>query len=143
MTFIEPFETEKDSQIEWRQKLVRYISKTNAGEDITLKEFLSLCNDISKGKFGITDEHQEFANHIAHLHSEVSEMYEEFRKGRGFNETYFKNEKPEGIPVEAADVLLKLFAICGAYEIDILSALPLKVVYNAAKRKKKSEVDYG
>ena len=44
------------------------------------------------------------------MHTELSEAFEEYRHGRGLNETYYENgTKPCGIPSELADVVIRIF----------------------------------
>jgi len=68
--------------------------------------------------------------------SEISEALEEFRNHRGLNEVYFTHDptnrlaKPEGIPIELADVIIRIFDFCEANDIDIVSALEAKMRFN-------------
>jgi len=63
--------------------------------------------------------------------SEISEALEEFRKGRGLAEIYFSDElKPEGIPIEIADAVIRIFDFCEANNIDLEDALAIKMSYN-------------
>lgn len=103
---------------------------------VSVYDLLKACGKIHAGGKATS-----FGDHISHLHSEVSEVYEEFRKGNSYNHIYSKGNKPEGIPIELADVILKTLAICSHYDIDISHALVMKLEYNASKRKKKSKDD--
>ena len=48
--------------------------------------------------------------YLAQIHCEVSEVVEELRNGRELTETYHSDEgKPEGVPSELADVVLRCF----------------------------------
>lgn len=80
-----------------------------------------------------------FGDLIVLCHCELSEAVEEYRKGKGFNETYYTHgenrelstpRKPEGIPIELADVLIRIFDLCAWYDIDIDKAVEEKCVYN-------------
>ena len=65
------------------------------------------------------------------MHTELSEAYEEYRHGKGYNETYYENDtKPCGIPSEFADVIIRICDFCGAYNIDLEKIIEEKMEYN-------------
>ena len=95
-----------------------------------------------------------FATQIANFHGEISEAWEEWRKGRGYTEVYYKhvddgnecddhsfhevegNEtelKPEGIPIELADEIIRILDTCANYGIDIEAAIKEKMAYNRSR----------
>jgi NTP pyrophosphatase (non-canonical NTP hydrolase) len=80
-------------------------------------------------------EGDNFPTKLALVHSEVSETLEEFRNGKGFNEIYYSAQgtKPEGIPVEMADILIRLFDMAGHWGIDLEEALHIKHEYNKSR----------
>ena len=74
---------------------------------------------------------------LALIHSEVSEALEEVRTlncGHALWEIYYgPNDKPEGLPVELADIIIRTLDLCGALGIDIERAVHEKHAYNATR----------
>lgn len=73
---------------------------------------------------------------ICLMHSELSEALEEHRNGRLPDEVYYneaKPDKPEGIPVELADCVIRIFDFCGLYGIDLEEVVALKMRYNETR----------
>lgn len=81
--------------------------------------------------------------------TEVSEAIEEVRNGHAMNETYYPSKgnpdspfeksdafgpfKPEGVPSELADVLIRVLDIADAYDIDLGAAFVEKLNHNATR----------
>lgn len=68
--------------------------------------------------------------------TEVSEAGEELRDGHTPEETYYKPEKPtkpEGLPSELADVVIRVGDLCGILGIDLAAIIEEKMAYNASR----------
>lgn len=103
---------------------------------------------------GWWDDERTFGELIALCHSELSEALEEYRRGKKPDEVYFTCTnpgegcgvlatecnsdcdylgKPEGIPTELADVVIRVFDMCHHYGIDIESILKEKHAFNKSR----------
>lgn len=81
-----------------------------------------------------------FAERLLLLSTEISETYEEYRDGRGMDEVYYSNAapgKPEGIPMEIADILIRLADLIVEHNIPIGMAVAVKDRYNQVRTVKK------
>lgn len=87
-------------------------------------------NSIDKGFYEL-DKVRDFDGMLANVHGEVSEALQEWRNGRGMTETYHNEDfKPEGIPSELADIIIRVLDICAHFDINIEEAVWHKVSYN-------------
>ena len=68
--------------------------------------------------------------------TELAEAFEEHRAGRSLQEIWYneeKDNKPEGIPVEFADVLIRIADYCGKHDIPLVRAVEEKLAFNKTR----------
>lgn len=66
------------------------------------------------------------------IHSEVSEALEDFRENK-MSTTIREDGKPEGLPSELADIVIRVGDMCGALGIDLEFEIRQKMAHNAMR----------
>jgi hypothetical protein len=85
---------------------------------------LNELNDFAKEIYrnavnhGWWEEERPWAEIVSLIHSELSEALEEYRAGRELMRIYY-DDKPEGIPIELADAVIRILDYCGHEKVDI------------------------
>lgn len=97
----------------------------------TIRKWVDEVHDNAKAHGWYDGKKKNFGELLMLVVTEVAEVMEEYRNGKGFKETYYTdNGKMKGIPSELADIVIRVFDICGYYNIDIEDAIRKKHEYN-------------
>ena len=99
---------------------------------LDIKVFGSQVHETAK-KHGWYDTEKSFGEDIALMHSELSEAFEAYRINGDPAKSWVENGKPEGVPSELADVIIRVLDACERYGIDIEKALRDKAFYNESR----------
>lgn len=79
-------------------------------------------------------------NRLMLIVSEAAEALEEIRGGRPANETYYSGgdlsliKKPEGVPSELADIVIRCFDFAGSNGFDLGQIIQEKLAYNTSRQ---------
>ncbi len=85
---------------------------------------------------GWWDSERSFGDICSLFHSEVSEAFEEYRNGHALDEVYTNPEKPEkleGVPVELADVVIRICDFAQWAGIDLQAVMAQKHAFNLTR----------
>lgn len=80
-----------------------------------------------------------YANRLMLIVGEVAEAHEELRTGHGVGERYYSNPspdrlgKPEGVPSEMADIVIRVLDFADEIEVDLYHAIAEKMSYNSTR----------
>jgi len=85
-------------------------------------------NAVNKGFW----EEVNIGEKLALIHSEVSEALEDYRAGK-MNIRYREDGKPEGFPVELADIIIRVLDLAEYFKINLLPPMLEKHAYNETR----------
>ena len=98
--------------------------------EMTISNLIADSHATAEEK-GWHDAPRSFGDRISLIHSEVSEALEDYRNGYAPHKVFYTADgKPCGVPIELADVLIRVFDMCGELKIDLERALQIKANYN-------------
>lgn len=107
-------------------------------ENLTINELIKEAHKTAVDK-GWWEPEKSLGEQIALFHSEISEALEEYRSGHKPDEIYYNKldlsdiKKPEGVPIELADLFIRVADTCAFYGIDLEQAIRLKMAYNLTR----------
>lgn len=65
--------------------------------------------------------------------SEIAEAMEEYRSGYAPDYVYYHGPKPEGIPMELADAVIRILDLSGQFNINLEAAIREKMAFNKTR----------
>lgn len=98
----------------------------------TLNDMSIEIHSLAREK-GWWPENQNIPEKICMIHTELSEAVDEYRKGKGVRVYYGESGKPEGMPVELADAMIRIMDLAGYLGIDLEKVINLKHEYNQSR----------
>lgn len=99
---------------------------------MTIDELMNESYQTAKDK-GWVGDGRTVGDHIALMHSELSEALEEYRT-RGIDyKINWDGEKPTGFVLELADVMIRIAQFCEEKGIRLENALRVKMDYNKTR----------
>lgn len=115
-------------------------------QGIRLLQDESHGNSVAKGFYegvNLLENKEQIGNKLMLIVGEVAEAHEEIRAGIPPRLTYYPTKalstdevlihKPEGVPSELADIVIRVLDLAGALQIDLASAIKEKAAYNATR----------
>jgi hypothetical protein len=99
-----------------------------------IKEIIHTVATTAREK-GWWEKDRSLAEVIALTHSELSEALEHYRNGHRIDRVWREGDKPDGVLVELADVLIRIFDYVGNRNLsdEFVDALHAKIAYNTTR----------
>ena len=92
------------------------------------------ANSVQRGFWELPAHERNKGEMIALMHSELSEALEELRKP--VSDPTETHDRDIAVTYELADVLIRIFDFCGAFELDLAGCLLYKMKYNTTREYK-------
>lgn len=101
---------------------------------LTIEAIMHEAHETAKEKGWYDQSSRSFVEELCLVHSELSEALEEVRQHRRVDEIYYGKEgKPEGVPIELADAVIRICQSAQARGIPLARALREKLVFNRTR----------
>lgn len=94
-------------------------------------DFPGSLEDVQLGKPLTADQHMWISTKLLLVISEAIEAHDEIRNHKGLQETYYSDGgKPEGLPSELADIIVRVCDMAHNLDIPLVDAIEEKLRYN-------------
>jgi len=107
------------------------------GSPQTITEWQKAIHQYAKDKgWWDPEKPRSFGDLCALFHTEISEAFEEHRAGHAFTKVYENPDKPgklEGVPVELADLVIRVLDFCEWAGIDLQEVMARKHAFNLTR----------
>ena len=118
-------------------------------EDIGLRELQKQAHATAVEKGWWDNKDRNIGEQLMLMVTELAEAMESHRSGRNVSETFFvafesgleyhgqqlhPKDKPDGFPIEIADLLIRVADTAERYGIDLAEAVRLKMKYNQTRQ---------
>lgn len=101
-------------------------------DSLNLNTLAGVCGQQEE-LLGWRDLDRTFGEECSLFHSEISEALECYRDGYTPLKVLFTDGKLEGIPIELADLVIRVLAYCDRQDMNIMGAIRLKLAHNLTR----------
>ena len=106
------------------------MKKRAEGRNTVITDLAMEAHETSRSK-GWWERERPISEMLALAHSEISEALECWRNDD--MDIRYEDGKPEGFPIEIADVVVRIFDLCAGLEVPLAEALEIKMAYNKTR----------
>lgn len=122
---------------EWMDEMLKGESAPAAPAPTTIRDWQKAIHEYAKEKgWWLPEKPRSFGDLCALFHTEISEAFEEHRAGHALTKVYENPDKPgklEGVPVELADLVIRVLDFCEWAGIDLQEVMARKHAFNLTR----------
>lgn len=95
-----------------------------------IDEMCSIINDWAKEKGWNEDKNKNVGEQLMLMTTEIAEGYEHYRGGKGLEVWLDETGKPDGLPIELADCVIRIMHFLAENNLSLEWLLQTKMAYN-------------